>query len=540
MKNNTIVTIITGVAGFSGMMAVGGCGQQTRKMDTRPNIIFIMTNDHTTQAISCYGGNLIETPNMDRLAKEGMRFDNCYATNALSGPSRACVLTGKFSHINGFTDNASSFDGDQQTFPKLLQASGYQTAVIGKWHLLSEPQGFDYWSVLSSYEGQGDYYNPDFWENGAYVREEGYVTDIITDKVIDFIGSSDKSKPFCVMYHQKAPHRNWMPAPEHLGMFNDTVFPEPDNLFDDYSDRGDAAKSQDMSIGETLTEDWDLKLLTREELLRDTTRQLYKVYKRMPEEVRAKWDSVYAPRISEYRSGKLQGKELTRWKYQQYMRDYLATAVSVDENIGRLLDYLESVGELDNTIIVYTSDQGFFLGEHGWFDKRFMYEECQRMPLLVRYPKAVKAGSTSSAICMNVDFAPTFLDFAGVGIPSDIQGKSLREIMENEGKVPDDWRKAAYYHYYEYPAEHSVKRHYGIRTRDFKLIHFYNDIDQWEMYDMNRDPKEMNNIFDDMEYASQKKELMDLLEKTQAAYGDVDPEEREIVLYKGDRRYMDR
>lgn len=518
---------------------IAGCSGTDEKPQ-RPNILFIMTDDHTTQAMSCYGSSLICTPNMDRIAREGIRFDNCYATNALSGPSRACILTGKFSHVNGFTDNASTFDADQQTFPKLLRESGYRTGIVGKWHLISEPQGFDFWSILSGQEEQGDYYDPDFIENGKPVREKGYVSDIITDKAIEFISSTSEGQPFCLMFHHKAPHRNWMPAPKHLGVFKDTVFPEPSTLFDDYKGRGEASKSQDMSIASTFTEDWDLKLMTREEMLKDTTNRLSKVYRRMPPEVQAKWDEVYAERIAEYRSGKLKGKDLVRWKYQQYMQDYLATVLSVDESIGRVMEYLDSIGQLDNTIIVYTSDQGFFLGEHGWFDKRFMYEECQRMPLIVRYPEAIEAGSTSSALCMNVDFAPTFLDFAGVDIPSDMQGVSLRKVMENGGKTPEDWRKAVYYHYYEYPAEHSVKRHYGIRTEDCKLIHFYNDIDQWEMYDMKADPDEMENVFDAPEYAGKRAEMMQLLDSVLVEYGDTDPSEQEKVLYHGDRRYTGR
>ena len=526
--------------------AVGAvsCGNGAKEEARRPNILFIMTDDHTTQAMSCYGGRLIQTPNMDRIAGEGIRFDNCYATNALSGPSRACILTGKFSHENGFTDNASIFDGDQQTFPKLLQQAGYQTAIVGKWHLISEPQGFDYWSVLSGQGEQGDYYSPDFWEkDGDTTRNvtcEGYVTEVVTDKAISYIQGRDKDRPFCLMLHQKAPHRNWMPSPKNLGIFNDTVFPEPENLFDDYSGRGEAARSQDMSLEHTFTEDWDLKLLTGDEMRANPSNHLAQVYLRMPEDVQRKWDSVYAGRIAEYRSGKLSGKELVRWKYQQYMRDYLATVLSVDEGIGRVLECLEKEGELDNTIVVYTSDQGFFLGEHGWFDKRFMYEECQRMPLIVRYPKAIKAGSVSSALCMNVDFAPTFLDFAGVEIPSDIQGESLKRVLENGGKTPEDWRKAVYYHYYEYPAEHSVKRHYGIRTNDFKLIHFYNDIDQWEMYDLKKDPKEMSNVFDSEEYASTRESLLELLRDVQKQYGDDDPDETVKVLFHGDRRYVER
>ena len=516
--------------------AVNVCHAQEKVK--RPNIIFMMTDDHTTQAMSCYGGKLIQTPNMDRIAHEGIRMDNCYAVNALSGPSRACILTGKFSHINGFTDNASTFDGDQQTYPKLLQKAGYQTAMIGKWHLISMPQGFDYWSILSGQNEQGDYYDPDFIENGKPICEKGYVTDIVTDKTIQFLEHRDKNKPFCILYQQKAPHRNWMPAPRHLGMFNHTTFPEPLNLLDTYEGRGSAAAQQDMSIKNTLRKDWDLKLLTREEMLRDTTNRLYQVYKRMPYDVQCKWDSVYAPRIKEFREGNLQGDNLIRWKYQQYMRDYLATVVAVDENIGRLMDYLEKTGELDNTIIVYTSDQGFFLGEHGWFDKRFMYEESERMPLIIRYPKAIKAGSTSSAICMNVDFAPTFLDFAGVKIPKDMQGSSFKSILEKEGKTPKNWRKAAYYHYYEYPAEHSVKRHYGIRTADFKLIHFYNNIDEWELYDLKKDPHEMTNVYGRPEYAGKQKELLALLKEVQKEYKDTDPDEKVNVLFKGDRRTM--
>ena len=494
-------------AGFS---ACGG-----NESDDRPNIIFIMTDDHTTQAMSCYGGDLLDTPNMDRLAHEGMRLDNCYATNALSGPSRACILTGKFSHENGFKDNESVFDGSQQTFPKLLQEAGYKTGIVGKWHLISEPQGFDHWSILTGQNEQGDYYNPDFLENGSHIREEGYVTDIITEKALDFIDSADG--PFMLMCHHKAPHRNWMPAPRHLGMFNETVFTEPETLLDDYRGRGKAAHEQDMSLRKTLTEDWDLKLLTRDEIL-NTQNNLRDVYLRMPEDVQHKWDSVYASRIAEYRSGNLNGDELTRWKYQQYMRDYLATVKSVDESVGALLDHLEKTGKLDNTIIVYTSDQGFFLGEHGWFDKRFMYEECLRMPMLVRYPREIKPGTTSDAICMNVDFAPTFLDYAQADIPSDIQGESLRNVLK--GITPEDWREAAYYHYYEYPAEHSVKRHYGIRTKDYKLIHFYNDIDEWELYDLRKDPQEMTNVHDTPAYASVRAEMHDRLKTVREKYKD--------------------
>ncbi len=504
-------------------LALVGCKNKTHSEEPkRPNILFIMTDDHTTQAIGCYGGNMVKTPNIDRIADEGIRFDNCYATNALSGPSRACILTGKFGHINGFTDNAKTFDGDQQTFPKILQQNGYQTAIIGKWHLISEPQGFNFWSILSGQHEQGDYYNPDFLENGKAIQEKGYVTDIITDKAIGYLKERDASKPFAMMLHHKAPHRNWMPAERYLGIFNDTTFPEPDNLFDDYNTRSRAPKEQDMSIEKTLTPYWDLKLATAEELADPNfpDKRYQAVYNRMTDECKQKWNEAYAQRINEFRTKKMDGQELVRWKYQQYMRDYLATALAVDEGIGKVLQYLEEIGELDNTLIVYTSDQGFFLGEHGFFDKRFMYEECQRMPLVMRYPKIIEAGSKTSALSMNVDFASTFLDIAGVDIPEDIQGSSLLPVISNKGNIPDNWRKSVYYHYFEYPAEHSVKRHYGIRTQRYKLIHFYNDIDEWEMYDMQADPKEMNNLYGRTEYAGLQSELENILREERTKYKD--------------------
>lgn len=526
---------------------------QSKKEEVkRPNIIIMMTDDHTTQAMSCYGSQLMQTPNLDRLAQEGMLFENCYVTNAISGPSRACILTGKFGHENGFTDNSQTFNGDQQTYPKLLRAAGYQTAMIGKWHLDSDPQGFDYWSVLV---GQGEYYSPIFKENGKEIVEPGYVTDIITDKTLQFLDNRDKNRPFAVMYYHKAPHRNWMPAQRYLGAYDTVTFPEPANLLDDYSGRGRAAKEQLMQIDRDMWPEWDLKLVSPDEMAdvkgpsqegetnkedvskandRQAGIEKFKAaYMRMNPEERANWDKAYASRIQEYRSGRLKGDDLTRWKYQQYMRDYCATVKAVDENLGRLLKYLEEEGELDNTIIVYTSDQGFFLGEHGWFDKRFMYEECQRMPLLVRYPAAVQAGTRTHALAMNVDFAPTFLDFAGLEIPADIQGRSLKPILENEGQIPTDWREAVYYHYYEYPSWHMVKRHYGIRTDRYKLIHFYNDVDEWELYDLETDPMEMKNVYNDPAYTEIKVQMHQKLTELQQQYGDTDPEEKEHEFFQG-------
>ena len=498
---------------------------QTKPVDEvkQPNILFIMTDDHTTQAISAYGSELTSTPNIDRIANEGARFDNCFVTNALSGPSRACVLTGKLGHINGFTDNSQVFDGSQQTFPKLLRENGYQTAIVGKWHLISEPQGFDFYSILTGQHEQGDYYNPDFLENGKDRIEKGYVTDIITEKALHYLKEGrDKSKPFAMMVHHKAPHRNWMPAERHLGYFNDVTFPEPSNLFDTFETRSQAPKQQDMSIAHTLTDFWDLKLATAEELASADfpDKRFQEVYNRMPESTKQRWHQVYADRIDKFRVGGLSPEDLVREKYQAYLRDYLATTLAVDEGIGRLLDYLEETGEIDNTLIVYTSDQGFFLGEHGFFDKRFMYEECQRMPLVVRYPKLIKAGTKADAFIMNVDFAPTFLDLAGLDIPEDIQGTSFVPVMNNGGKAPKGWRDAVYYHYFEYPAEHSVKRHYGVRTNRYKLIHFYNDIDEWEMYDLEKDPLEMNNIYTDSAQSEVRKELENRLTELRKQYQD--------------------
>lgn len=503
-------------------LSLFSCKGKQEAKENRPNILFIMTDDHTTQAISAYGSTIAQTPNIDRIAQEGVRFDNFYVTNALSGPSRACLLTGKFGHVNGFTDNSQTFNGDQETFPKILQRNGYQTAIVGKWHLISEPQGFDFYSILTGQEEQGDYYDPDFLQNGEDIQEKGYTTDIITNKSIDYLKKKDPSKPFALMVHHKAPHRNWMPAKRHLGIYNDTTFPEPDNLFDLMETRSRAPKEQDMSIAKTLTEYWDLKIATENELKRNDfpDKRFQAVYNRMDEQTKAKWNEVYANRIQEYRSGKLKGDELVRWKYQQYMRDYLATTLAVDEGIGQLLDYLEKTGELDNTIIVYTSDQGFFLGEHGFFDKRFMYEECQRTPVVMRYPKSIKAGSTSKALAMNVDFAPTFLDIAGVTIPEEMQGTSLLPVLKNEGNPTANWRKSVYYHYFEYPAEHSVKRHYGVRTDRYKLIHFYNDIDEWEMYDLENDPREMNNIYGDPKYKDIQDTLLKELTQLRAQYKD--------------------
>ncbi len=529
------------------VIGISSCTQQKTAKEKKLNIIFIMTDDHTTQALSAYDKRFIQTPNLDRLAKEGIKFNNCFVTNAVCGPSRAVILTGKYSHVNGLTDNHAVFDSTQTIYPQLLKQAGYQTAMIGKWHLGSAPVGFDYYSILPN---QGEYYQPVFIENGKKVQEQGYVTDVVTDKAIDFLDNRDKEKPFLLIYQQKAPHRNWLPAPRHLGMFDDATFEEPANLLDDYAHRGRAAKEQLMNISKDMWDAWDLKLMSSEDLeamakkpvtkIADAKdddftqandksldqQRFFQVFDRMTSAEKAAWTKVYDKRVAEYKRLNLKGDDLVRWKYQQYMKDYLACVTAVDENVGRLLDYLEKEGELDNTIIVYTSDQGFFLGEHGFFDKRIMYEECLRTPLLIRYPKAIKKGLVSEALAMNVDFAPTLLDYAGVAIPQDTQGVSLKPVIDNGGKVLPDWRDAVYYHYYEYPSWHMVKRHYGIRTDRYKLIHFYNDIDEWELYDLQKDPKEMRNVYGEADYREIVQMMHAKLKVLQQQYGDTNPTEQ--------------
>lgn len=465
------------------------------KKETRPmNILFIMTDDHSYQTISAYGSRYNKTPNIDRIGNEGVRFTNSFVANSISGPSRACIITGKHSHKNGYMDNINcTFDGSQQTFPKLLQQAGYQTAMIGKWHLISEPTGFDYWNILT---GQGDYYNPRFIDNGVEKQIEGYATNITTDIAIDWLENMrDTEKPFCLMLHHKAPHRTWMPDLQDLGMYDTVQIPLPENFFDKYEGRL-AASEQEMSIFKDMDLVYDLKLADKENEIHTTTglegygRNLYGNL--LPEQKKA-WDAYYDKIIADYKAELPEGEELARWKFERYMRDYLCVIHSVDRNVGRVLDYLDKSGLAENTLVVYVSDQGFYMGEHGWFDKRFMYEESFRTPLLMRFPGG-RHGEIDLMV-QNIDYAPTFLELAGVDIPEDIQGVSLLPLLK--GEEPSDWRTSLYYHYYEYPAEHAVKRHYGIRTERYKLIHFYNDIDEWELYDLQNDPAEMNNIYDE-------------------------------------------
>ena len=439
----------------------------------RPNILFIFTDDHAAHAMSCYGSKINKTPNLDRIANEGMLFQNCFATNSLCGPSRAVIQTGKYSHLNGFLRNGNKFDNTQQTFPKLLQKAGYQTAIVGKWHLATTPTGFDYSEVLI---GQGPYYNPPMLKNGERTKHTGYTTNILTDLALDWLKNQrDQSQPFMLMYQHKAPHRNWQPGPGYLTMYDDVTIPEPDNLFDDYNTRSTAAHTQQMEVARHLNDN-DLKLtppgnLTKEQL--------------------EAWNAAYEPKNEAFRKANLQGKDLVRWKYQRYMKDYLRCVAAVDDNVGRVLDYLDQTGLAKNTVVIYSSDQGFFLGDHGWFDKRFMYEESLRMPLLARWPGVIKPGSINDDLVSNLDFAETFLDVANVPVPADMQGRSLVPLLK--GHTPGDWRKVFYYHYYEFPGAHSVRRHSGVRTDRYKLINFYN-LGEWELYDLKSDPREMNNI----------------------------------------------
>ncbi|MEW6359288.1 MAG: sulfatase [Planctomycetota bacterium] len=444
---------------------------QDQAKGNRPNILFIMSDDHAAHAISCYGSKVNKTPNLDRIASEGMRFDNCFCTNSICAPSRAVILTGKYSHLNGVINNAVPFDGSQQTFPKVMQQSGYTTAIVGKWHLKTDPTGFDYWNILP---GQGAYRNPEMIETGEKKKHEGYVTDIITDQALDWLNNKrDKTKPFCLMLHHKAPHRNWQPDEKHEQLFANVNIPEPETFNDDYANRASAAREAAMRID---------KDLTRSDVKQDPP-----------------------PGLSE--------SDLKKWKYQRYMRDYLACVASVDDNVGRVLDYLNEAGLTRDTIVVYTSDQGFYLGDHNWFDKRFMYEESLRMPFLIRYPREIKAGTVNGDMLLNVDFAPTFLDYASAAIPEDMQGRSARPLFQVN--TPADWRTSMYYHYYEYPGGHTVKRHYGVRTKRYKLIHYYNDIDEWELFDLEKDPHELKSVYSDPAYAEVVRELKTELARLQ-------------------------
>lgn len=504
---------------YGGMLSLSALAGCTEPVTEKPlNIVYIMTDDHTAQMMSCYDKRYMDTPNLDRIANEGVRFTNSFVANSLSGPSRACMITGKHSCENKFYDNSTCvFDASQQTFPKLLQKAGYQTALIGKWHLESLPTGFTYWEIVP---GQGDYYNPDFiTQTNDTIQKHGYITNLITDDALDWMENKrDKEKPFCLLIHHKAIHRNWMADTCNLALYEDKEFALPDNFFDDYNGR-EAAAAQEMSIVKDMDMIYDLKMLRPDKESR--LKSLYESFiGRMDEGQRAAWDAFYGPVIDDFYQKNPQGKDLANWKFQRYMRDYMKTVKSLDDNVGRVLDYLEENGLLDNTLVVYTSDQGFYMGEHGWFDKRFMYEESMRTPLIMRLPKEFDRKGDITEMVQNIDYAPTFLELAGVKVPDDIQGVSLLPLLK--GEKPADWRRSLYYHFYEYPAEHMVKRHYGVRTDRYKLIHFYNDIDAWELYDLEKDPAEMHNVINDPAYSEVLADMQAELKKLQIQYNDTD------------------
>ena len=454
----------------------------------KPNILFIMSDDHASHAMSCYGSRINETPNIDRIAREGMLFENCFCTNSICSPSRASILTGKYSHLNGVKSIEDHFDGRQLTFPKLLQAAGYQTAIIGKWHLghggNADPTGFDYWAVVP---GQGEYHNPEFYVMGELRRFDGYATDLITDFSLEWLRRRDKNRPFLLMCHHKAPHRPWEPDEKHKHLYEDVEIPEPETFYDDYATRAQAAVEAKMRIDRDMNDEVDLK-------------------GRPPEG--------------------LTPLELKKWRYQRYIKDYLRCVASIDDNVGRLLDYLDEEGIAEDTIVIYTSDQGFFLGDHGWYDKRFMYEESLRMPFIVRYPREIKAGSRMGAMALNIDFPCTFLDYAGVPIPGEMQGRSLRPLFR--GEVPSGWRTSMYYRYWMHLDEyHNVYSHYGIRTHRYKLIYYYAEAlgtsgsleesrpPEWELFDLEKDPYELNNVYSDPAYADTVKALKTELRRLQ-------------------------
>lgn len=495
------------------------------QVQKQPNIVFIMSDDHAYQAISAYDTRLMQTPNIDRIAKEGMLFTNACVTNSICAPSRAVILTGKHSHLNGKIDNYFPFDTSNITFPQILQANGYQTAMFGKLHFGNNPKGFDEFKILP---GQGDYYNPDFiTKKEGRINVVGYVTDIITDMTLHWLKNErKKDKPFFLAYLHKAPHREWLPAERHYKEFINRQFAEPVTLMDDYSGRGRAAKEQEMNLLKHMNWAGDSKIkpevmdsLGIKESHPYDKGNYNSTINRMNDGQRKSWDAVYdkmnAQFIQDYPSMSEQDK--MRWRYQRYMQDYLGCIASVDDGIGQVLDFLKENGLEKNTMVIYTSDQGFYLGEHGWFDKRFIYDQSFKTPLLIKWPSVIKPGIRNTKMVQNLDFAQTILEAAGLQAPMDMQGESLIPLFKGKD---ENFRDAAYYHYYEYPSVHMVKRHYGIVTEKFKLIHFYHDIDEWELYDRENDKEEMKNVYNDPAYESIKKELHDKLTALRIKYKD--------------------
>lgn len=476
----------------------------------RPNILFLFSDDHAIKAISAYGGplaNVAPTPNIDRIANEGAVFQNSFCANSICGPSRACILTGKHSHINGFMRNGNNFDSRQWTVAKELQKGGYTTAVIGKWHLKSHPVGFDHWEVLP---GQGSYYNPVFTQmDGTNKKFEGYATDLTTDKAVDWLNQRDTSKPFFLMCQHKAPHRTFSPALRHLGSFDDVEIPEPETLFDDYANRTQTLLHNEMEIDRHMDWAYDVKIRHDERgniKLPAPDRYGTPEYNRMNDAQKKVWDAHFGPAnqkfLADFKAGRLTKKEIVQWKYRRYMRNYLSTVKAVDESVGRMLKYLDDHDLAKNTIVIYSSDQGFFLGEHGWYDKRWMFEESFRMPFMARWPSVIQSGSKPEQLIQNIDYAPTFLDIAGLKTPAEAQGRSLLPLIKGQ---TDDWRKSLYYAYYEL-GEHAVPQHFGVRTQSHKLF-YLPETDEWNLFDLDKDPHELNSVHDAASYQQVRADL---------------------------------
>lgn len=547
MDNKSLLSF----AALSCIAATAQAQQKAAAATQRPNIVYIMCDDHAFQCISAYGSpisKLAPTPNIDRIAERGMRFDRAFVENSLSTPSRACLMTGLYSNQNGQRQLGEGIDTTRTFFTEQLQQAGYQIAVVGKWHMGCDPKGFDYYHI---YNDQGQYYNPQYRgtdTDGKYIVEEGYSTDLTTDHALSFIEHRDTNKPFCLLLHHKAPHRNWLANTKYFGMYDNVTFPMPETFYDDYETRGSAVRTQKMSVTKDMRWEQDFKvpemLDTANADSWDSYLSLMNEVNRMNPEQRIAWGKYYFPRNRRLLEARLTGKELDEWKYQNYIRDYMSVIKSVDESVGRVLDYLDSHGLTDNTIIVYTSDQGFYMGEHGWFDKRFMYEESLRTPLLIAYPGHIQPGTVCNKLVQNIDYAPTFLDLAGISKPKELPGRSLTPLFKAGDKVKG-WRNSIYYHYYDYPTYHMVRKHDGVRTDRYKLIHFYgaggldavkenkyqrqpgtrehgcmtyltslgyfepkdSAVNYNELYDLQADPHELNNLYGKPGYEKITKQL---------------------------------
>jgi len=517
MKLPPTISIVLAVAALS-LTSISTASAASKK----PNILFIFSDDHALNAISAYGGRLAKvapTPNIDRIAREGAIFNNSFCANSICGPSRACILTGKHSHKNGFLDNRKSgLDQSQWTLPKALKELGYTTAIFGKWHLGVRPVGFDKWEV---FPGQGDYYNPELIQmDGKKKKFHGYSTDIVTQKAINWLDGRDKSKPFLLMCQHKAPHRNWAPALRHLDSFNGVTIPEPGSLFDNYDNRSKTLKGNAMEIDRHFFWDYDLRVRKEEAKgvkLPGRFSIGAKQYKRMDKAQRKVWDAHFGPLnkvfLKDYQDGKINKKELVKWRYQRYLRMYLATVKGVDESVGTLLKYLDDHDLTKNTIVIYSSDQGFYLGEHGWFDKRWMFEESLKMPFIIRWPGVVNPGSRPEGMIQNIDYAPTFIDAAGGSIPKEVQGISILPILKDPSKKI---RTSLYYAYYE-GGGHGVPKHFGVRTEKYKLF-FIPSTKEWQMFDLTNDPNEMVSVYNDPELAPVRKKLTDEYNRLRKVY----------------------